>query len=252
MSRAPLLSLVAALALSGCASSPALEPEDSRGWVASPKASGEACDACGRREGAFVWGEGRRDERVSCAPCHAQAISSRRAALETLTEARGELLERFAIDLSEVPVKLELTDQPGLLARAGDTISHPELRAFTEIREQLLDERVVERQLTIVALGGLPRPFLLGIFVHELFHVWQALQGVSEVGEAALREGAALYVQHRVLKARGETRWAHALEVSRDPVYGRGLRRFQKLVAARGEPAALELGAKERRFPPGF
>ena len=68
----------------------------------------------------------------------------------------------------------------------------------------------------------------------------------------AFREGAANYVQYKVLRRLKAKRWARILEKNPDRVYGGGLRRFRKLVKAWGEKEALRLGAKSQRFPAGF
>ena len=147
---------------------------------------------------------------------------------------------------------LELVDRATLMKRADD-LAHPTLRALTEITERIRSDVVVQRRHRIFVLWGLPRTALLGILAHELFHVWQTTQGGTRPGaEAAFREGAANYAQYRVLNSLGAQRWARQLHDDPDPVYGKGLRRFLRMVEVEGEPAALRLATRRDRFPPGY
>lgn len=150
----------------------------------------------------------------------------------------------------EIPIKL--VSRPELMAQAEE-LGQPAIKALTVVREEGPSRDGVRgaRTYKILALYGLPRPALVGILGHELFHVLQS-EATGDEKDAAFREGSANYVQVALLRARGEGARARLIERDTDPVYGEGLRRFQRLVKARGEKDALLLGARSIAFPRGF
>jgi len=244
-SAAPLALLALAALLAGCrAAGPT--PGGGAGGDAPPE--GAACDACDRPADGRAWPDGRR----SCARCRELAVVGPAGLAGARAEALAGLRERFALDLVPERLTVTLVDRDDLVRLAGATLAHPHLRAFTEVEDSYRGERLVHRQFRIYVLRGLPGPALVGVLAHELFHVHQVLSGGGLRAEEVFREGAAQYVQHEVLQAIGAHEWADRLRRGDDPVYGAGLRRFQALVTARGEEAALRLGATGRRFPSGY
>lgn len=261
-----LLGLLALLAQASCASAPpASEPLPvARLGARAPEAR---CSACTLPLAGAVrqWPDGR----LVCGSCHAEAVVDPAQADALLAAARDDLRARFGVSLDEVEaVDLRLVDRPALLSHARE-LAHPALQAFSTVRAGEADEAPSRasapartggaaaprrvQAVTIEALYGLPRAALRGILVHELFHAHQTARR-ADVGAAdpAFVEGAAQFVQLRVLEATGAHAWAARLLANEDPLYGRGLRRFRRLVAAEGEARALERGAAEPGFPPGF
>lgn len=235
------------VSLMGCASP--------SGWEAQPLDDdvAGACDTCGELTDEALGGVTWPDERLACERCLERAVVDDDAAREVFDEAHSELRDLLGLEhLAEARARLELTDRPRLLRLAGE-VAHPDLRAFTEILEVVRGDEVESRRFSVHVLKGMPRACLLGILCHELFHVWQTLRGgIRQAVDPAFREGAAQFVQFRVLELRGETAWTERLLANPDPVYGGGLRRFRKLVADRGQEEALQLGATRGAFPRGF
>lgn len=241
MTRArPLLACL--LALAGCAASPAPPPPLPVARLAS-RAPDARCSACTlpMADPVREWPDGR----LVCPSCHAEAVVDPAEARALLARAREDLRARFGVRLDGYErVEVTLVDQPTLLAHARE-LAHPALQAFSEIGGATV---------AIEALYGLPRPALRAILVHELFHAHQAARrrDADAAIDLAFVEGAAQYVQLRVLEQLGAHAWAARLVANEDPVYGRGLRRFRRLVQVEGEARALERGALEARFPPGY
>ncbi len=228
------------LVVAGCAAAPppAPPPPVARLAARSPDAR---CSACTLPvvDGGREWPDGR----VVCRTCHADAVVDPAEASRLLAAARADLRERFGVRLDGARLELALVDQPTLLAHAHE-LAHPALQAFSTIGP---------RGASIEALYGLPRAPLQAILVHELFHAHQAARRASGApADPAFVEGAAQWVQLRVLEALGAHAWAARLLANEDPIYGRGLRRFRRLVQVEGEARALERGALDGRFPPGY
>lgn len=237
------LLLVVLVGLSGCASTR---------WEHEPLEVRAHCDACGRRtgpeEGGVRWVP---DGRSSCAECAEDAVVTAEEAAELLSDARDLLDDELDLEVRPA-VSVSLATRAELAAAAPE-LAHPNLRAFCQIRELLRGEEVVRRDYEILALGGLPATELRGILCHELVHVAQAeVHGASDEAQPAFREGAACWVQYRIHQELDEDRWVRQLIESRDPVYGGGLRRFLRLVDAKGEEEALRLALQRKRFPPGY
>jgi len=212
------------------------------------------CDACGlpaagSRGPAYV----SPDHRVSCSVCQKEAVLSDDEANEVARVARAALADVLKIDLRSVPAPVALVLKPELQAKAG-ALSSNWIKGLTEVEEEgAADGRRGARHYRIWALSGLPRRILVGVLAHELFHVFQSeLNAEAGTADLPFREGAANYVEVRVLRSRGETLRARLLEKQGDAVYGEGLRRFERMAKELGERRALELGAKMQGFPEGY
>ncbi|MBI3724587.1 hypothetical protein HY251_11625, partial [bacterium] len=203
----------------------------------------------GERGPAFFYA----DHRATCAVCRRDAVFSQEGARETLEAAREALASVLASDRGKIETAVTLLPRPELHAKAGP-LANRWLKGLTEVEEEgAQDGKRGARRYRIFVLYGLPRAGLLGVLCHELFHVFQSEKNPKTLeADAAFREGAANYVQVCVLNARGESLRARLLERQGDSVYGEGLRRFEKLAADRGLRRAIELGAREQRFPDGY
>ena len=237
--------LLAALiaAGSGCAG-----PSATQGHAGAASEARLLCDACGQDAS-----QGKRwpDGRPVCQSCAASAVLRSSQAQEARTWALETLRTLFGIELAAVPCRITLLDRPELLGLAGRD-RHPDLRAFTEVEDTYHDELLVLREFRIYLLRGMPAVEAGAVLAHELFHIWQVKQGGGIHAQDAFREGAAQWVQLRALRHRGATAWAERLHRDPDPVYGEGLRRFERMVLSLGEPEALRLGATAEDFPSGF
>lgn len=209
------------------------------------------CDACslpvnGERGGARELDDGR----THCGRCHDTAIFDESKARAVLAEARQELWRTLQIDVRSRALRLELVDRLRLARIAGSETAN--VKGFTEgIRPRIVRGRRIENgrwRLTIYAVFGLPREALLGVLVHELFHVWQILNGPERL-DPIWREGAANYAQWRVLQRRGQSLWCLLLEQDPDPIYGDGFRRFQRWAERQPWRQCKRALARLRRFP---
>lgn len=243
MSGRGALALATCLLLAtGCASAPPPAPPLPRARLAA-RAPDARCSACTLpvSDRVFEW----PDHRRVCGSCREQAVVDPTEARALLLLARADLQERFGVVFEHAAFDLRLVDLPTLLADAGPDLAHPALQAFSAISP---------RACEVEALYGLPRLALRGILVHELFHAHQT--DAREPGggpvDLAFIEGAAQYVQLRLLEDLGGHGWAARLVANEDPIYGRGLRRFRRMVMQVGEERALDLGARQARFPPGY
>lgn len=242
MRRGAALALLVPLAVLGCAGAPppAAPLPEARLAARAPDAR---CSACTLpiSSAAFEW----PDARVVCGACRDEAVVDPQEARELLLVARADLQDRFGVVFEGAAFDLTLVDQPTLLLDAGEDLAHPALQAFSAISP---------RACRIEALYGLPRVALRAILVHELFHTHQT--DAREPGggpiDLAFIEGAAQFVQLRLLEALGGHGWAARLVANEDPIYGQGLRRFRRLASVVGEERALDLGARQTRFPPGY
>lgn len=215
--------------------------------AATPRCESCGLPAAGERGPSSRWDDGR----VTCRVCRGDAALDRADAREVCLAARRSLRDVLGLDLGSLEPPVVLSSCHELGARAG-TLAHEGLKALTEVEERgASDGARGERRYRIYALYGLARVGLRGVLAHELFHVLQS-EATAATIEPALREGAANYVQVRVLRALGEEVRARLLEEDRDPVYGEGLRRFERLAHDRGERAALEVGLHGPRFPEGY
>jgi len=219
----------------------------SRCFSATPR-----CDACSLpTEGERGGSRTLRDGRIHCATCQATSINDLFLARQILSEARRLLREELGIKIPGQTPVFALADRR-FLARLAQ-VKVPRVKGFTEAsrRERALPGgglRAGPWRIKIWAVYGLPREALLGVLVHELFHVWQLRSGIDGLAPA-FREGAANYAQWRVMKKRGDPLWPSLVETDPDPVYGNGFRRFRKLAEDRGWKRLRDELSKLRDFP---
>jgi hypothetical protein len=211
------------------------------------------CEVCGfpavgERGPATTLADGRR----TCAECARTAVNDSAKAQTALVEARSLLASELGLELGSIQVPVALVSRQKLLEQAAE-VGEPAIQALTVAREDAPsgDGARGPRGYRIAALHGIPRHALVAILGHELYHVLQCEASPAE-RDAAFREGAANYVQVVLLRAQGEEPRARLLESVSDATYGKGLRRFEQLVRARGRAEALSLGIHAVAFPEGF
>ncbi|MDF1664973.1 MAG: hypothetical protein P1V97_24640 [Planctomycetota bacterium] len=186
------------------------------------------CDACslpteGSRGGVTKLSDGRKH----CGECQGTAINTLNDARSLFSTALLELHRNLDIDLRSVPIELKLADRASMSKLAD--FKAPIVKGFTvaERKDVKIGGRFYQGpwKITIWVLKSLPREAVIGVMVHELFHVWQVQNCPTQ--SPPLREGSANYAQWRVLKKRQQMLWAALIEMDPDPVYGGGFRRFQ-------------------------
>jgi hypothetical protein len=211
------------------------------------------CEVCGfpavgDRGPAATLADGRR----TCAECARTAVNDAAKAQSALGEARALLASELGLEVGSIQVPVALVSRSKLLEQAAE-VGEPAIQALTVAREEAPsgDGARGVRGYRIVALYGIPRRALVAILGHELFHVLQVEASPAE-RDAAFREGSANYIQVVLLRAQGEEPRARLLESVSDSTYGKGLRRFEQLVRARGRTEGLSLGLRAVAFPEGF
>ena len=133
------------------------------------------CDYCGRYISGKLTGGGSKysDGRVVCGICESTAINNTGKAKSVLREVR-ESIEKFGIKIDYDPINIELVDKNELknISRNGDYESG-DPRGFTEYRFVTSNDQIVEREVTIYILNGMPKKEFEAVAAHELMHVWQ-------------------------------------------------------------------------------
>jgi hypothetical protein len=215
-------------------------------FEATPRCEGCGLPAAGARGQASRWPDGR----VTCEVCRKEAVTDPATAALVCEDARSALAGTLGLEV-RVPTPVVLVAKPALLGLAGE-LAHPNLKALTVVEEEVVPGAVRgPRSYRINVLSGLPRGALIGVLGHEVFHVLQS-EASNRERDPALREGSANYAQLRILEGRKDVQRARFLEQDKDPIYGEGLRRFERLVKERGEREAIDLGLRAAAFPEGF
>lgn len=242
-----LLGLLLVGALTGCGA-PDARPAETPASAAPDAAPALRCDACGQDAS-----DGKRwaDGRPICARCEASAVLRSSQVQRCREWALDCLRALFGVELRDVPCRITLLDRPELFGLAGRQ-RHPDLRAFTEVEDTYHDDELVLREFRMYLLRGMPEVEAAAVIAHELFHVWQVKQGGGLQATDDFREGAANWIQLRAYQHRGASDWARRLHDDPDPVYGAGLRRFERMVLGLGEAEAVRLGATAPDFPTGY
>jgi len=110
-------------------------------------------------------------------------------------------------------------------------------------------------RLDVYTRAGIPRDQLAGVMAHELTHGWAFIKGMPRGQAPQLTEGGANLVKYYYLQTRNSPAadaQKHHMMLSKDPVYGDGMRRamgYAKRYRIRG---VLKLLAEQQDFPPGY
>lgn len=210
-------------------------------------AGAHRCDACslpaeGERGGVVTLDDGRRH----CGECAACAVTDAAEARSLAKQVIHDLRRILAVDIRRMSWTLKLVDSPELKRIAGS--DRDGIKGWTDARRRVRRGRASPWEVTVYILEKEPSGAVYGVLAHELFHLWQLHNAPLNV-RAELREGAANWVQWRLLKARGVALWPLLLEADPDPVYGDGFRRFQRFVARHGWPRTLDRMSRMTDFP---
>lgn len=111
----------------------------------------------------------------------------------------------------------------------------------TKINTILQNGSVVNREISIAILRGLPSTLFQGVAVHELGHAWLTIQGIVDLPEWA-EEGFCELLCHRYYlhyKTVESSFYAQQIESANDSVYGDGFRRIKALVDTQGFRALI-------------
>jgi hypothetical protein len=164
-----------------------------------------------------------------------------------------EWLKRLGLDFMRRPLHVELCG-PDRLAHLLGGPANLDTLGVTFRRMRLRNNLMSRVEIDGVAvLSGLPSTLFEGVAVHELGHVWLAVQQVMGLPTWA-EEGfcnTLAYRRYREIGSAESTYHAAGLERSADPVYGEGFRRVQSIVDKHGMAQVLRTIATTKRLPPG-
>jgi hypothetical protein len=182
------------------------------------------------------------DGRVMCTYCHATAIYSAENAKALYEQMKSVATSVLGLSLN-VPTGLALVDRNQLatvikqqreLALAGgkDTDDlDPERTLGLYVRKGMRRSLYVQT--------GLPRLLFLQVAAHEFAHAWQG-ESCPLMKEPIIHEGFAEWVAYRVLGHYGYIR-GQANMLTREDIYGRGLKWALDLQAKHGQQAVIEM-----------
>jgi hypothetical protein len=190
--------------------------------------------------------------RLVCTTCTQTAVTTIDQAQRLFFESVA-WVKRLGIQYNQTRLHLELCGPERLRHIKSQSQSIDALGATFQ-RAYVKDQRMARVEVDGVALlSGLPATLFQGVAVHELGHVWLAVQQVMELpswaeegfGEALARR---LFTQMDTPEGRYHAR---AIERRRDLVYGEGYRRVQACIDKHGWARVLGSLAQHKQLPPG-
>ena len=210
------------------------------------------CDFCSRfaTNDLFDTGIMFKDGRFLCGICRPSAVENVGDA-HALVEDVAARLRRFGMDTDVSSIRLHLVSRERM-QRVTENRSHG-LRGFTDYKEEKnLFGRVVNREVCVYLLYGMPRIEMMATIAHELAHVWTFSQGRVK-HDPALAEGSCNFASYLVLRNIGgdEAEYTiYMLENDEDEVYGEGFRRVRHYADENGLAGWLKLLKKRNpRLP---
>ena len=195
------------------------------------------CPACGR----LVWKGGIEigDGKKLCEICSRVSVTTPEQARALLEQVREELAT-MGIVVKTLGLRIQLVDRQRLEAgRAAEGHSH----AYAHVDWKGGTKNSGDETATVQVLAGLPDDMVDGIIAHELMHVWQH-ENAADTDSLALREGSANWasslIYSRLHTKRGQF-FLNSLEISQDPIYGKGYRDVAAYADQFGMDAVLRM-----------
>ncbi|CAD6493384.1 MAG: hypothetical protein CHKLHMKO_00473 [Candidatus Argoarchaeum ethanivorans] len=170
--------------------------------ISSPR-----CDVCGFPTGKKYWK--LSDSRILCRSCDATSIVDYEVAFDLFRTTKRYLKDYLNMDFKH-PVGFRLLDK-NELAKHG----HNLLGYFEWI------EKRGKKKYAIYILSRLPKPIMIGVFAHELTHLWQA-ENIRVKQSKLLSEGFAQWVEYRLFDNFHQETQMYLMEHRKD-TYGQGL-----------------------------
>jgi hypothetical protein len=194
---------------------------------------------------------GWRDyESLRCTVCRSVAVETSEEAQPPFTQCK-QWLSQQGFRFNQLPLRLELRKSSALASLLQNrSVNHPlgVTLASTRIQNGSVTDNRIEG---VVIQQGMPAMLFMGVTIHELGHVWLAVQGIQGLPLWA-EEGFAQLLAHRYYKQRdtNESRY-HALRIEQDsdPIYGNGFRRIQALSEQMGFARFVEALRITKRLP---
>ena len=185
------------------------------------------------------------DGRVLCAFCNASAILTKEQANSLYEQMKSVVKTILGLSLN-VPTGLALVDRTQLakVVQGPNSIVHSNGEAISELEPNrtlgLYVRKGMRRALYIQT--GLPRLLFLQVAAHEFAHAWEG-ENCPLLKTPIYHEGFAEWVAYQVIGNYGYTKGQKRM-LSREDVYGDGLRFFQDIFTRAGFSGVIEVCKK--------
>lgn len=214
------------------------------------------CDYCGRYISGKLTGGGSKynDGRVVCGICELTAISNTGKAKSVLAEVR-ESLEKFGVEIEYESINLKLVDKNELIKITNEIdADRSDPRGFAEYKFVTSNDQIIEREITIYILNGIPKKEFEAVAAHELMHVWQYLYAKQKL-KPQFSEGSAelaSYLYHNQFDDDYSRFIIYKTKTNENRTYGEGFRRIKRVVDKLGLDYTLKHIKILKDFPPGY
>ncbi|MBC8214042.1 MAG: protein DA1 [Candidatus Marinimicrobia bacterium] len=163
------------------------------------ESEGNFCNSCGRLISANITKGGFQfnDGRYICTPCAATMTETESSISSSRNFVIQQLSDKGFLDLPK-DIKILLVDQHQLSKKSGE-LHHTELKGFTHIEIEYLNDIVVNINYTIYILFGLPKIEFEAVLSHEYLHIWiqdNAIQMHSSLVEGVCNLGSMIIYEY--------------------------------------------------------
>lgn len=209
------------------------------------------CAYCGRLVPPALQERGAaRDATIRCPVCRAQAIETREEA-QPLFRELIQWVGSQGLRFNNLRITLELVDRPKL-AEYLSTRAEVHSLGVTMSSNYYENGRMTHTEIDRVAvLQGMPILLFQGVTVHELGHVWLAVQGIRDLPSWA-EEGFCELLSHRYLSGittQDGRFYSERIEKNSDPIYGEGFRKIKALSDKMGFARLIDVLVRTKRLP---
>lgn len=196
------------------------------------------------------------DGRDVCNICRTNAVLDDATAKSLLLHTRARMAN-WGLKIAYGGIPVRLVDQATLDRLYGHSSEGNEGKINGLTTKKWTNDRhgkVLNREVTINILYGLPQEVFIKTAAHELMHAWMFLDKEPE-HVPALEEGSCNLASYYILQE-SQSQMAKflrdAMFKSTNPVYGNGLRRAIKYVQANNFTDLVQMLRVNRDFPNGY
>ena len=207
------------------------------------------CHYCGRLIGkeSSRGGKSYSDGRNICGVCLQTAVTDQKVGLELLNRVH-DLLEMEGIEIKPFKPEFILLDRLKNRKISADTT---ERQGFAKYDRQVSPSGdVLEFDLQVFIITGLPEASFISTCAHELMHIWFYSRNITDTSPA-LTEGSCNMASYLVLKRINTPESALIIKnlfESKDRVYGGGFRKVHRLTDRKGIEGWLKYAKTHKRI----
>lgn len=217
--------------------------------------SASQCDYCrgyfhesGPNKNGSVYEDGRK----VCDICASTAVTTKDEA-KKIAEEINEQLEMFQLDVDLDEVNFHLVPKDKL--RSFNKLEDMHTYGFTRYQKKEYGfGLIVDTEMEVYILKGMPYYLAMMTIAHELNHVWQ-YDIDFDSKDPAFCEGSCNFVGYLIISNQVDP-IAEILSDNQfkesDPIYGEGFKRVHKLVKDKGIDYWRNHLANNKEFPPGY